>query len=46
MERILFGVGGVALLVTNGVGIGIGAAAVLGDGVVHLLGRRREASVS
>jgi TRAP transporter 4TM/12TM fusion protein len=44
VERILFGVGGVALLVTNWVGIGVGTAAVLAGGVVHLLGRRREAS--
>jgi TRAP transporter 4TM/12TM fusion protein len=42
-ERILFGVGGVALLVTNWFGLAIGATAILAAGVVHLLSRRREA---
>jgi TRAP transporter 4TM/12TM fusion protein len=41
-ERVLFGIGGVALLVTTWAGVGVGAAAVLAGGVVHLLGRRRD----
>jgi len=43
-ERILFGAGGVALLVTNWVGIGVGAAAILAGGAVHLAGRRHGAT--
>jgi TRAP-type uncharacterized transport system fused permease subunit len=43
-ERVLFGAGGVALLVTNWVGISVGAAAILAGAAVHLVGRRHRAT--
>jgi TRAP-type uncharacterized transport system fused permease subunit len=44
-DRILFGVGGVALLVINWIGTAVGATAILAGGVVHLLSRRRDDNV-
>jgi TRAP-type uncharacterized transport system fused permease subunit len=40
-ERVLFGIAGVALLVTNWIGIVTGVVAVAAGAVVHLFGRRR-----
>ena len=40
-ERVLFGIAGVALLVTTWVGFAVGGVAALAGGAVHLLGRRR-----
>jgi len=45
-ERVLFGIAGVALLVTTWTGIGVGAVAAVAGAAVHLLGRRRTAGAS
>jgi TRAP transporter 4TM/12TM fusion protein len=40
-ERALFGAGGIALLVTTPIAIGIGLALILAGATLHLVGRRR-----
>ncbi|MEO3435034.1 TRAP transporter fused permease subunit [Inquilinus sp. CAU 1745] len=43
-ERILFGIGAVALLVMEPIFIGVGAAAIVIGFLIHIVGRRRHAS--